>query len=52
MLEVTMNISWNKVENAFHDDGSLRDIYFFDTDSEVQNSFIAEVFKSEFGYMF
>ncbi|MDT3337947.1 hypothetical protein Q4Q49_22070 [Shewanella sp. SP1S1-7] len=47
-----MNIVWNQIDKAFHDDGSLRDIYFFGTNVEIWNSFIASVLKSEFGYKF
>ena len=47
-----MSIVWNQVEKALHPDGSLRDIYFFDSTVEIWDSFLAAVFKSEFNYKF
>lgn len=47
-----MNIAWNQIEKALQADGSLRDIYFFDTTIEIWNSFISAVLKSKFNYKF
>ena len=47
-----MSISWNQIEKDLKADGSLRDIYFFDSTVEIWNSFIAAVLNSEFNFNF
>ena len=45
-----MTIEWSQVKSDFSPDGSLRDIYFFNTDLEVWQKFLDSVKTSSFNH--